>query len=169
MPWWIWHLTHVSSIMHYNWYLFKTIFDTNFVATLPKSYAFSDYAICIASVFLQQPSSCGSPPIRSTECQGCWCLLYQVKMQYLHFRFHAKYFLLPWNIPEKLADDQCSSITKGSIYHIKRMYIHPFTTVVDWSEMWHLMEVSTMFYICRYRGFSWYGRHGSVAFVWHYS
>ncbi len=32
---------------------------------------------------------------------------------------------------KKLADDQCSSITKGSIYHIKPMYIQPFTTVMD--------------------------------------
>ncbi len=51
---------------------------------------------------------------------------------------------------KKLADDQCTSITKCSIYHINNMYIHPFTTVVDWPEIWCLMEVSTMFYICRY-------------------
>ena len=51
---------------------------------------------------------------------------------------------------KKLADDQCSSITKGSIYHIKHMYTQPFTTVVDWPEIWWLMEVSTMFYIWRY-------------------
>ncbi len=47
---------------------------------------------------------------------------------------------------KKLADDQFSSITKGSIYHIKRMYIEPFTTVVDWPEIRCLMEVYTMFY-----------------------
>ena len=28
---------------------------------------------------------------------------------------------------KKLADDQCSSITKVSIYHIKHMSIQPFT------------------------------------------
>ena len=33
---------------------------------------------------------------------------------------------------KKLADNQCSSISKGSIYHIKHMYIQPFTTIVDW-------------------------------------
>ncbi len=34
---------------------------------------------------------------------------------------------------QNLADAQCFSITKGSIYHIKRniQYIQPFTTVVD--------------------------------------
>ena len=41
-------------------------------------------------------------------------------MQYLHFRFHANYFLLPQMIPE-LADDQCSSTTKGSIYQVKHV------------------------------------------------
>ncbi len=51
---------------------------------------------------------------------------------------------------KKLADDHCSSITKGSIYHVKHMYVQPFTTVVDWPEIGRLMEVSSMFYICRY-------------------
>ena len=59
---------------------------------------------------------------------------------------------------KKLADDQCSSLTKGSIFHIKNMYIQPSTTVVDWPEMWHLMKVSAMFYICRYCTFTWWGR-----------
>ena len=58
---------------------------------------------------------------------------------------------------KKLADDQYSSITKGSIYHIKHMYIQPFTTIVDWPEIWCLMEVSSMFYICRYCVFTWDG------------
>ena len=49
---------------------------------------------------------------------------------------------------KKLADDQCSSITKGSSYHIKHMYIQPFTKLVDWPEIGCLMEVSTMLYIC---------------------
>ena len=42
----------------------------------------------------------------------------QVKTLYLHFRFHSNYFVLP-RFLKKLADDQCSSITKGSICHIK--------------------------------------------------
>ncbi len=56
---------------------------------------------------------------------------------------------------KELAGDQCSSLTKGSIYHIKHMYIQPFTTVVDWPGIWCLMEVSTMFYVCRYCVFTW--------------
>ncbi len=51
---------------------------------------------------------------------------------------------------KKLADHQCSSITKGSIYHIKHTYIQLFSMEVDWPEIWRLMEVSAMFYICRY-------------------
>ncbi len=35
-------------------------------------------------------------------------LPHEVKTQYVHFRLHAKYFLLPWKIPSKLADDQRS-------------------------------------------------------------
>ncbi len=61
------------------------------------------------------------------------------------------------NFLKKLADDQCSSIPKGSIYHINHMYIQPFTTVVDWPEIGCMMEVSTMFYICRYCVFTWDG------------
>ena len=38
------------------------------------------------------------------------------------------------------------------------MYIQPFTTVVDWPEIGCFMEVSTMFYICRYCVFTWDGR-----------
>ncbi len=58
---------------------------------------------------------------------------------------------------KKLADDQYSSITKDSIYHIKHMYIQPFTTIVDWPEIVCFMEVSTMFHICRYCIFTWWG------------
>ncbi len=45
----------------------------------------------------------------------------------------------------KLPDDQCSSMTKGSIYYINHMYIQPFTAVVDQPEIGCLMEVSTTF------------------------
>ncbi len=44
----------------------------------------------------------------------------------------------------------CFLITKGSIYYIKHMFIQLFTMGVDWPEIWHLMDISTMFYICRY-------------------
>ncbi len=67
---------------------------------------------------------------------------------------------------KKLADDQCFSITKGSIYYIKHMYIQPnlFTTVVDWPEIWRWMEVSTMFHVFRYCVFTWYGRHNVTTY-----
>ncbi len=32
-----------------------------------------------------------------------WELPHQVKTQYLHFRFHANYFLLPWKIPSEIS------------------------------------------------------------------
>ncbi len=38
------------------------------------------------------------------------------------------------------------------------MYTQPFITVVDLPEIGRLMEVSTIFYICRYCIFTWDGR-----------
>ncbi len=67
-------------------------------------------------------------------------------------------FLYLGRFLKKLADDQYSSIFKGSIYHIKHMLIQPLTMGVDWPEIACLMEVSTMFNICRYCIFTWYGR-----------
>ena len=56
----------------------------------------------------------------------------KVKMQYVHFRLHANYFLFPWKIhPEEICrqpDNQCFSITKGSIYLIKH-YVHTTFTM----------------------------------------
>ncbi len=48
---------------------------------------------------------------------------------------------------QNLADDQCSSIAKGSVYNIKHVYIQPFSMEVDLPEMQNWMEVSTMFYL----------------------
>ena len=50
---------------------------------------------------------------------GNGTLPHKVKSQYVHFRLCTNYFLLPWKIPEELADYLGCSITKGSIYHIK--------------------------------------------------
>ncbi len=68
---------------------------------------------------------------------------------------------------KKLADNQCFSITKGSIYYIKHMYIQPFNTEVDWAEICHLKEVSTMFSICRYCIFTLWKRtlHASTLYL----
>ena len=38
------------------------------------------------------------------------------------------------------------------------MYIQPFSMEVDWQEIWHQMDVSTTFYICRYCVFTLWGR-----------
>ena len=57
-----------------------------------------------------------------------------------------------------LADDQCSSKSKGSIYHIKHMYIQLFSMEVDCPEIWCLIEVSTMLQICTYYVFTLQGR-----------
>ncbi len=59
---------------------------------------------------------------------------------------------------KKSADDQFSSITKGSICHIKHIYTQPFTIGVDWPKIVCLMEVSTLFCICTYCIFTRYGR-----------
>ena len=44
------------------------------------------------------------------------------------------------------------------------MYIQSFSMEVDWPEIWCLMEVSTMFYICRCCVFTLWGRY---AIVWY--
>ncbi len=92
-------------------------------------------------------------------------LPHYVKTEYLHFRFHATIHCLD-RFLKKLADDQCSSITIKSINCIKQNNIQPFTTVVDWPEIWRLMEVSTMFYVCRYCVFTWYGRKCTRISLW---
>ncbi len=48
---------------------------------------------------------------------------------------------------KKLADDQNSSINKGSIYQIKHMYIQPFTTVVDRPEIWCFGSIYYVLYL----------------------
>ncbi len=57
------------------------------------------------------------------------------------------------NFLKKLADDQCSSITKGSIYYIKGMYKQPFSMEMDWPEIGRFMEVTTVYYVCTYMRF----------------
>ncbi len=95
-------------------------------------------------------------------------LRHQVKMQYLHFRFHANYFLLPGRFLKNqqtinTSRDQYSFISKGSIYHINHMYIQYFATVMNYPVVVCLMEVSTRFYICRYCVFTFLGRAGRMS------
>ena len=70
-------------------------------------------------------------PLQSQPTDNASHLPHKVKTQYQHFRFHGKYFLLPQNIPEETSRQSILFITKDSIMHIKHMYIHPFTTVVN--------------------------------------
>ncbi len=91
-----------------------------------------------------------------------WNLPHQVKTQYLHFRFYANYFLLPWKISEEISRRSMLS-HNFRIYHINHMYIQPFTTAGDWPEIGCLKEVSTIFYTCRCCVFTWWGRPAQSA------
>ena len=51
---------------------------------------------------------------------------------------------------------QQESYEVGGSRTISNMYIQPFTKAVDWPEMLILMELSTMFYICKYCFFTWW-------------
>ncbi len=48
---------------------------------------------------------------------------------------------------KKLADDQCSSIAKGSIYHINHISIQPLTTVVSGGLTRYLMFNGSIYYV----------------------
>ncbi len=50
---------------------------------------------------------------------------------------HTENVLLSWKTEEITADDKSSSISKGSIYYIKHIYIQPFSMEVDLREIWH--------------------------------
>ncbi len=71
----------------------------------------------------------------------------------MHITFFCLGKFLKW-----LADDQFSSMTKGSICYIKHMYIQPVSMGVDWEEIWYQMDVSTMFYFFRYCLFFFVGQ-----------
>ncbi len=67
---------------------------------------------------------------------GKWFTLtnlpHKVKTQYVHYRSHIEYFLLPWKISEKISRrSELNYRPKGSIYYIKRMYVQPFRMEVD--------------------------------------
>ena len=73
-----------------------------------------------------------------------------VKTQYLYFKLHANYFLLPWKISKKkwlTTNDLPKLKTVSTIWN---MYVHTsFYNSSEWQEIWCLMEVSTIhvFYI----------------------
>ncbi len=78
--------------------------------------------------------------IKAAQSTCCRSLPCKVKMQYVHFKLYTPCFLLPSKIfLNKLANDQCSLINKGSIYHIKHMSIQPFAwrwIDLKWSVKW---------------------------------
>ncbi len=60
--------------------------------------------------------------------------------------------LLSFPLQDSCRNHQRSSVTKGSTVSTipYQTYTQLFTTVVDWPNTGCLMEVSSMFYICRY-------------------
>ncbi len=111
--------------------------------------------------------SCSDGAFSKTHCSEDntqKALPHKVKTQYLHLRWHAGTFFCLGKFQKWWADNQSSSIYKGSIYYIKHMYIQPFSMELDWREIWHQMDVSTMFYNCRYCIFTLWGRAQSSDF-----
>ena len=95
----------------------------------------------------------------------CSFLSRKVKTQYLHFRLHANYFLLPWKIPAEIS-------RRPMLFNNERQYLPcqtyvdtTFYDVRDWHEIGRLIEVSTLFYICTYCVFTLYG---SIAVLFHW-
>ncbi len=104
---------------------------------------------------------------RQKAIQEVCVRMYIVKMQYVHCRSHTWYFLWLRKFLKKLADNQCSSITKGwsSVSNIYTYNL--FNMEVDWPEIWRLMEASTIFYICTYSVFTLWGRNiDMVILIW---
>ena len=88
-------------------------------------------------------------------------LPYTVKTQYVHFRSHAEYFLLPWKIPDEISRRSVLFHSEAASIISNIMYMQPFRVEVYWPEIWHLMEVSIMFYICIILGCFYYvGQNG---------
>ena len=69
----------------------------------------------------------------------------QSKMQYVRFGSHSSFFLLPWRSLKKLADDHCSSRTKGSIYHISN--ICPYNLLPwEWNDL--KLDIKWKYLLC---------------------
>ncbi len=63
----------------------------------------------------------------------------------VHLDHTLSIFLWLEKFLKKYTNDQCSSITKGSIYHMKHMYKQSFSMGVDWPEIKHLNLVCCTF------------------------
>ncbi len=79
---------------------------------------FSKYLLHLLTVIVRKPAPLSKYTVSA----------FQISCKLLSFTFN-------WNTFKKWAEDQCSSRTKGSIYYIK-LHIQPFTTVVDWPEIY---------------------------------
>ena len=81
----------------------------------------------------------------------------------MHFRFHAYYFLLPWKISTQSGRRTINALPlliKGSNYHTKHISIQ------NLPQLSRNLEISTMFYICTYCFFTWYGSYCILPVCW---
>ncbi len=63
-------------------------------------------SIIIQNTKIPQATPCSSIAHNVVECcsrHGFEDLSHKVKTQYVHFRLHTNYFLLPWKIPEEIS------------------------------------------------------------------
>ena len=80
--------------------------------------------------------------IKSRKCKSA---LQTHKTQYVHLRFHRKYFLLPWNIPEEIISRQSMLFNLGILLYTISNVCHTILGV-DWPDIWRLVEISTYGY-----------------------
>ena len=75
-------------------------------------------------------------------------LPHNVKIQYVQFKSHTEYFLLPLKIAEKISIQSMLLCNLKGVSTISYKHtIQPFSMVVNWPEIGRFMEASTMFYI----------------------
>ena len=70
-----------------------------------------------------QDKACTESSYRALCKAGTW--------EFILHKSRVEYYPMNGKFLKKLAEDQCSAKTKGSIYSIKHMYIEPFTIEVD--------------------------------------
>ena len=77
-----------------------------------------------AGYILLRPVRTTVPSISAPQSKNAVCVFYTVDHTQSASFCLGKFL-------KKFADDQCSSITKGSMYYIKHMYVQPFSMEVD--------------------------------------
>ena len=110
---------------------FKLVYDHNFVSRQWVTYS---VVACFTRV-----CSCHLPP---TKLKHSICMADYIRTTF----FYLGKFL------KELADNQCSSITKGSIYHIKHMSIttfyHGSGLTWHWASNWSICLVLSQSIVC---------------------